>query len=95
MSFKDRIIKAYPVFSGLLGRNKPFFRQSVATGATAGDVTVTGIKKGDELVSVINLSDLTDVTSEFKILADGKVNNTGGTSTATKKVMISWLAWAE
>lgn len=95
MSFKTRLIKAFPVFSKMLSRPKPVLRQVIVTGAAAGDVTVTDIKKEDEIVSVLNLTDLTDVTSEFKILTDGKINNTGGTSTATKKVLVTWLAWTE
>jgi hypothetical protein len=95
MSFKKRIITAFPVLSKMLSRPKPFLRQVIVTGAAAGDVTVTDIKKNDELVSVFNLSDITDVTSEFKVLTNGKINNTGGTSTATKKVLVTWLAWTE
>lgn len=95
MSFKTRLKKAYSVFSSMLSRSTPFVRQVIVTGAAAGDVTVAAIKKEDELVSVLNLSDLTDVTSEFKVLVDGKINNTGGTTTATKKVMVTWLAWTE
>jgi hypothetical protein len=79
----------------MFARPTPFVRQVIVTGAAAGDVTVSAIKKEDELVSVLNLTDLTDVTSEFKVLADGKINNTGGTTTATKKVLVTWLAWTE
>lgn len=95
MSFKSRLRAAFPIFSEMLSRPKPIVMQKIVTGAAAGNVTVSGIKKDDQIVSVLNLSDLTDVTDEFKILANGAINNTGGTTTATKKVMVTWLAWAE
>ena len=93
MNYKSRIIKAFPVFSKMLSRSTPLIRQVIVSGAAAGDVTVAAIKKEDELFSVLNLTDLTDVTSEFKIRVDGKINNTGGTTTASKKVLVSWIAW--
>jgi len=95
MSYKAKLRIAFPVFSKMLARPTPLVRQAIVAGAVAGDVTVAAIKKGDELVSVLNMTDLTDVTSEFTIPDNGKVNNTGGTTTATKKVMVTWMAWAE
>lgn len=83
MSFKNRIIAAFPVFSGLFRRAKPFIRQVIVNGAPAGDVSVSDVKKDDELVSVINLSDITDLTSEFKVSGNGAINNSGGTGTGT------------
>ena len=94
-SAKDRIRKAFPVFSKLFSRPTPFIRETIITGAVAGDLTVSAIKKEDQLVSVLNMTDLTDLTAEFSIPDDGKINNTGGTSTATKKVKVLWLAWTE
>lgn len=95
MSLKTRLLKAFPVLSKVFGRPKPFVRQVIVTGAAAGNVTVTDIKKVDEIVSVLNLTNLTDMTSEFRVLADGAINNSGGTSTATNRVMVTWLSWAE
>ncbi len=67
----------------------------VATGATAGDVTVTGIRPHDKLLSVIHFvgggTDVTaiaDLTSEFTISADDTINNTGGTSTASAQILV-------
>lgn len=67
----------------------------VATGAAAGDVTVTGIATGDKLLAVIvlvgagvDVTDITDLTSEFTITAADTINNTGGTSTASNKLLI-------
>lgn len=91
--FKDKVIKAFPVLSKLYNRDKPVIRFALVAGATAGDVTVADIRAADELVSVINLTDLTDLTSEFSIKIDGKINNTGGTSTASKKVLVVYHPW--
>jgi len=90
-NFKDRLISAFPVFSQWL-KQKMFLNQLI-TGAVAGDVAVSDILFGDELVSVINLSGLTDVTSEFTIKKDGIINNDGGTSTDTKKLLVTFLQW--
>lgn len=65
------------------------------TGAVAGDVTVTGISKGDLLTSVKRFSSAgaleAVVTSEFSITAANTINNTGGTSSATKKLLIEYI----
>lgn len=95
MSFKIKLQRAFPIFSKMLARPKPLVRQVIVAGAIAGDVTVGEVKKGDELVSVLNLTDLTDLTAEFTIPVSGKINNAGGTSTAAKKVLVTWIAWAE
>lgn len=95
ITFKEKLQRAFPVFSKMMNRTKPFVRQVIVTGAAAGDVTVADVKVGDELVSVLNLTDLTDVTSEFSIKENGKINNAGGTTTATKKVLVTWNPWAQ
>lgn len=94
-TFKDRLTQAFPVFSEMLGRSTPPVRQTTAAGAVAGDISVTGIKYGDELISVINLADAADLTSEFAITADGTINNAGGTSTATDNLLVTWMAYAQ
>lgn len=70
-------------------------RQTVITGGAAGNLTVTGVKVGDRLVSVLNLTDGTDLTSEFSVSAANTINNTGGTSSETKKVLVTYLAVSE
>jgi hypothetical protein len=69
------------------------FLNQLVTGAVAGDVAVSGVLFGDELISVINMTDLTDVTSEFTITRDGFINNAGGTTTDTDKVFVTYLQW--
>ena len=72
-------------------------RLKFCTGAAAGAVAVTGIKKRDILQSVTvftgstNLGD-TDLTSQFTITADGTIDNTGGTSSVGKVLLVVWLA---
>lgn len=53
-SYKDRIIKAFPVFSHLF--KNPFLKTAIVVGGAAGDLTVAGIKPDDEIVSVVNIS---------------------------------------
>lgn len=63
-------------------------KQTVAAGGAAGDITVTGIAVGDQLISVVNLTDGTDVTSEFSITAADTINNTGGTATTGDVLLV-------
>lgn len=75
-------------------------RTQFAAGAVAGNVTVNGIKVGDTIrsVSVVGLTEgtpntfsgIADLTAEFKVTADNTINNTGGTSTAGKLVVVVW-----
>lgn len=94
-NFRDRLSRAFPVFSDMLKRSKSIIGQTTASGAAAGDVTVTGIKPDDELVAVINLADAADLTDEFTITADDTINNAGGTSTATDNLLVTWIKYAE
>ena len=66
----------------------PNLVQTVAAGAAAGNVTVTGIKPQDYLLSVINLTDGEDITDEFTITAVNTINNTGGGTTATDTLLV-------
>lgn len=91
-NFKDRLIKAFPVFSQWLPKQKMFNQQLVA-GAVAGDVAVSGIKKGDELISVVNLTAETDVTAEFSITDDGVINNVGGTTSDSQNLLVLYMQW--
>lgn len=72
-------------------------KRALIAGGAAGNLTVTGIKVGDELVSVLRfigtgtaVTDVTDLTSEFTITATNTINNTGGTTTsaATDKLLV-------
>lgn len=70
----------------------------LAAGAAAGNVTVTGIATGDKLVSVLRMigagtdvTDVSDLTSEFSITAANTINNTGGTATSGSKLVVLYL----
>lgn len=69
----------------------------VVAGASAGDVTVTGINAGDELVSVLfytgsgtDVTEVVDLTSEFSITADDTINNATGTDTSGGDLKVLW-----
>jgi hypothetical protein len=96
-SFKTRISKAFPVFSKLFAPGRPaLVQQTVITTTGAGSKTVTGIRKDDQFVSVINLTTPADVTGEFRISADDTIDNTGGTAfAASTKLMVTYMTWAE
>lgn len=59
-NFRERLKLAFPVFTDFLGLNrvtyKPMVRTTIATGGAAGAIAVTGILKGDELVSVLQVA---------------------------------------
>lgn len=98
MILKDRMRRASPIWRRIVKRafgveDKGFVMAEGATGAAAGDVTVTGIKANDHLVGVFNFDDGADLTSEFSITGDGTINNTGGTSTATDNLLVIWEAF--
>ena len=66
-------------------------------GASAGDVTVTGINVGDELIAVhfyvgsgTAVTDVTDITSEFTISAADTINNDTGTDSSGGNLRIIW-----
>jgi len=107
MSFKERIQRAIPIWRQMLERPTPFVRQAPIDGSTAGIFTVADIKKGDQLVSVIEVTTTTaalvDRTAEFVlntdegqlIRVDAEIDNTGGTDTSGDALIVTWLAWAE
>lgn len=73
--------------------------QAVVAGAAAGNITVTGIKTRDTLVSVLravgggtDVTDVTNLTSEFSITASNTINNTGGTATTGSKLVVTYLS---
>lgn len=85
------------IIEGAIPRNA--IRQAVAAGGAAGNITVTGVKTRDSLVSVLravgggtDVTDVTDLTAEFTITAADTVNNTGGTATTGSKLIVTWLS---
>lgn len=70
--------------------------QFVAEGAEAGPVVVTGIGANDLLVSVIAFTAgvPTNLTSEFTISDADEIDNTGGTDTTGKTLLVTVMARA-
>lgn len=69
-------------------------RTRTVAGAAAGNLTVTGIKKGDRLIAVQPVSlAAANLVNEFDITADDTINNTGGTSSATQTVLVMWESY--
>jgi hypothetical protein len=74
-----------------------FSKHALVAGAAAGDVTVAAIKAGDELNLVLRLigagtaiTDVSDLTSQFTVTANGKINNTAGTASTGDKLLVLW-----
>lgn len=75
------------------------FKQKVVTGGAAGNLTLTGIAVGDELVGVIRLNrdataanvDADDLTAEFTVTAPDTINNTAGTNTTGDKLIVTYI----
>lgn len=99
VSFKDRLKKAFPVFKEMFSRTKPMVMQQLVAGAAAGKIAVSKIKKGDQIVGVIESATstaiLTDRTDEFVVEVgdDGYIDNTGGTDTTSDSLLVTWLSW--
>ena len=72
-----------------------FVGKAVISGGGAGDHTVTGIALGDQLIYVYEQNGtsgiITDLTSEFSIIKSDTINNTGGTGTASDKLLVLYL----
>jgi hypothetical protein len=73
-------------------------KQAVVAGGSAGNITVTGIATVDRLVSVIrfvgggtDVTDVTNLTSEFSITAADTISNSGGTATTGSKLLVTYL----
>lgn len=72
---------------------------TLVEGAAAGNVVVPKIAKEDKLksVHVLEVDDgslvFADLTDEFSVVTseDGLINNTGGTSTADKVLMVEFV----
>ena len=85
------------VIEGAIPRSA--IRQAVVAGAAAGNITVTGIKTRDTLVSVLHMAgagtavtDVANLVTEFTISAANTINNTGGTSSASGKLVVTYLS---
>lgn len=102
--------RAGPIWKRIIKRTDTFIRQAAIAGGGAGAHTVTGIKVGDKLVSVIEVTTssaaLADRTSEFigknGILGNGAImtkdnviDNTGGTDTTGDALLVTWEAYEE
>ena len=94
MNFKNRLINAFPVLSEMLRRKTPIVRSAIVNGGAVGTLKCAGVKVGDELFTVVNLTDGTDMLREFSVSRDGEIDNTGGTATVAKTLLVQWIAWA-
>lgn len=85
-----------PAAQTLAGDILPGFtlKSRTVAGAAAGNITVTGIKAGDKIITVVATSAPgADLASEFTATADNTINNAGGTSTAgVVALLVQWLA---
>lgn len=61
-----------------------------AAGGAAGALTCNGVVAAtDTIVSVNNLTDKADLTSEFSVSADNEIDNTGGTDTTGDDLLVA------
>lgn len=69
-----------------------WLKVTLVAGGSAGNITVTGIAVGDEIVSVIHntAGTLADLTDEFSITAANTINNAGGTATTSDQLLVIW-----
>jgi len=69
---------------------------ALINGGSAGVHTVTGVKIGDELISVLEQNGtsglLTDLTTEFSIVKVDTISNSGGTDTSSDKLLVLYLS---
>jgi len=67
-------------------------RSATVAGGAAGDLTVTGIKVGDSLKTVLDVSAAgTNLASEFEITDDDTINNADGTDTTGMILLVQWI----
>lgn len=95
-TFKNKLIRAFPVWKTILKRSKPLVMVQGIAGGSAGDHAMTKIKKGDQLCGVTHHSAASvpgDLTDEFTITADGQISNGGGTDTSSDFIIATWLTW--
>ncbi len=84
--------------AALLNLTSPFLKYALIAGGAAGNLTVTGIKTTDSLRLVLYfigagtaVTDVSNLTSEFTISATNTINNTGGTA-STGKLLVVWVS---
>lgn len=82
--YKERLQQAFPVWSGLL--DNALFNTAIVAGGAAGNLTVTGIKPKDQLVSIVNISGNTQT-----IVAGAAAGDVTVTGIATTDVLKSVL----
>lgn len=67
-------------------------QSATVAGGVAGNLTVTGIKPGAQLVTVVDVAAAGEnLASEFKVTAADTINNTGGTDTTDMVLLVQWL----
>lgn len=90
------IISGGHVIEGAIPRDA--VKTTIVAGAAVGNVTITGIKTTDKLVSVLHVdfNDTAEVgadrTSEFAITAADTINNAGGTSSSGGFLVVTHLS---
>ena len=68
------------------------WKSATITGSTAGDLTVTGIKVTDRLLTAVDVSAAdADLVDEFTISAADTINNVGGTDTTGMVLLVQWI----
>ena len=72
------------------GSGIPNIKFAVIAGGAAGNLTVTGIRKQDRLMQVLDITDKADMTAEFTLTAANTINNTGGTATTGDTLLVVW-----
>lgn len=91
-NYKERLIKSSPVWGELLEK-QGLIGSQVIDGGAAGELGLSNIRKGDRIISVVDVLTGDDLTSEFSITDDGKIDNTGGTATTGDKLQVLWEQW--
>ena len=77
--------------SGVLGEMR--FRS--ISGGSAGALTVTGIAVGDRIIAVVDTEGASaNFASEFTVSAANTIDNTGGSSTSGKDLLVIWESFA-
>lgn len=74
-----------------------FLQVDLVAGGAAGNITITGIAVGDELVFVgqfttaASIATLADRTAEYSVTATNTINNTGGTASTGDQLLVMWI----
>lgn len=63
-------------------------------GGAAGALTVTGIAVGDRIIAVVDTEAASaNLASEFTVTAANTIDNTGGTATTSKDLLVIWESY--